>query len=146
MSGRLWAGPAGRWIVGLAGLATIGAGIYYAGKAYKASYRKHLVGNEATRRWNGVLRAGVTAQAVIVAVVGGFLLYAALQGDSGEAGGLGQVFEWLRSQPFGQFLVVALCLGLLGFALFCFVNAAHRIVPALYDDRAAPTTLQASLP
>ena len=135
--------PAGRWIVGIAGLLTIGAAIYYAAKAYRASYREHLYGNEATRRLNTVLRIGVAAQAVIVGVVGGFLVVAALQSDASEAGGVAEVFDWLAAQPFGNLLVIALCLGLLAFAFFLFVNAAYRIIPKIADDK--PMTLSAAL-
>ena len=136
--------PGGRWIVMIAGLLTLGAAVYYAIKAYKASYREHLFANEATRRWNDVLRAGVAAQAVLVAVAGGMLVVAGFRADSSEAGGIGEVFDWLQSQPFGQVLVVAVCIGLLGFALFCFVNAAYRIIPVLHEGD-GPETLADSM-
>ncbi len=142
-TGEVMSWPAGRWIVGIAGLLTIGAGIYYAVKAWKASYREHLHANPATRRLNPVLRAGVAAQAVIVGVVGGFLVVAAWRANPGEAGGVGEVFDWLAARPFGNLLVILLCAGLLGFALFLFVNAAYRIVPKLADDE--PLTLGAAL-
>ena len=142
-AGRIMSWPGGRWVVGIAGALTIGAGVYYAAQAWRASYRKHLYGNEATRRLNTLLRIGVAAQAVIIAVVGGFLLTAALQSNPGEAGGVGEVFDWLAAQPFGNVLVIALCLGLLSFAFFLFVNAAYRIIPKLADDK--PATLKAVL-
>ena len=142
-TGEVMSWPAGRWIVGLAGLATIGAGIHYGVKAYKASYREHLYANPATRRLNAILRLGVAAQAVIIGVVGGFLVLAAWRASAGEAGGLGEVFDRLANQPFGNLLVIALCLGLLGFAFFLFVNAAYRIIPKLSEDQ--PVTLSAAL-
>lgn len=119
--------PFGRWIVGLAGLAglaTIGAELYYLRKAWTEHYRKTLRAIAATLRLNPVLNAGVAAQGVGVCIVGGLLVTAALQADASEAGGLDQTFGWLYRQPYGQVLVVLLCLGLLGFSLFCFVNAA----------------------
>ena len=142
-TGEVMSWPAGRWIVGVAGALTIGAGVYYAVKAYRASYREHLHANPATRRLNPVLRAGVAAQAVIVTVVGGFLVVAAWRHDPDQAGGVGEVFDWLAAQPFGNLLVILLCAGLLGFALFLFVNAAYRIIPKLADDE--PLTLGAAL-
>ena len=142
-TGEVMSWPAGRWIVGAAGLLTLGAAIYYAAKAYKASYRENLYANPATRRLNTVLRFGVAAQAVIVGIVGGFLLVAAWRANPGEAGGIGAVFDWLANRPFGSILVIALCLGLLGFALFLFVNAAYRIIPKLADDK--PATLSSAL-
>lgn len=125
--------PFGIWLVGIAGVLTIGAGIYYLGKAYKQSYRKKLRANEFTTNWNSALRAGVLAQGIVVGIIGGFLVYAAWTANPQEAGGLGQAFEWLSQQVYGQVLVTALCLGLLGFAVFLFVNAAYRIVPRLSD-------------
>ncbi|MXQ08504.1 DUF1206 domain-containing protein [Alphaproteobacteria bacterium GH1-50] len=121
--------PGGRWIVGFAGLCTIGAGIYYGHKAWTEAYREHLIGNEFTLNWNWVLKAGVMAQGVIVGIIGVFILYAGITANPNEASGLGGVWEFLGGQPFGQFLVVLICIGLLGFAVFCFVNARYRIVP-----------------
>ena len=125
--------PFGVFLVGFAGLCTIGAGIYYLHKAWKQTYLEKLMANEFTRNWNGALRAGVAAQGVVVTIVGVFLTYAALTANPNEAGGLGETFAWLSEQAYGRILVTALCLGLLGFALFLFVNAAYRIVPRLKD-------------
>ena len=129
----LMSAPFGIWLVGIAGVATIGAGIYYLHKAYTQSYRQKLQANHFTRHWNTALRAGVAAQGVTVTIIGGFLLYAAWTADPSQAGGLGQTFSWLSQQLYGQVLVTALCLGLLGFAVFLFVNALYRIVPRLSD-------------
>lgn len=125
--------PAGRWILGIIGIATIGAGLYYGKKAYKRDYRKHLMGNEVTRRWDGLLRLGVLSQGFVVGVIGFFILYAAWAYDSQSAGGLGEVFSWVSGQPHGQILVGLLSVGLLCFALFCAVNASYRIVPRASD-------------
>lgn len=126
--------PYGRWIVGLAGAATVGAGIYYGLKALRQSYRRHLRGNRFTQAWNPVLRAGLLAQGVVVGVIGAFLIYAGLTSNPGQAGGLERAFGWLEAQVYGQVLVSLLCLGLVGFALFCFVNAAYRVVPKAEDE------------
>ena len=120
--------PGGRWLLLAAALCTIGAGLYYAHKGIAAKYRDKLAANAFTTRYDLVLRAGVVAQGVVILIIGGFLGSAALNGNAEEAGGLDRVFDWLANQPFGNVLVVALCLGLLGFAFFCFVNAAYRIV------------------
>lgn len=126
--------PGGQWLVGIAGVLTVCAGVYYLIKAWKQSYRQHLRANEFTMNWNTALRAGVAAQGVIVTIIGVFIVIAGFQADASEAGGLGQTFSWLGSQTYGQILVSALALGLLGFALFCFVNAGYRIVPKATDD------------
>ncbi|CTQ50776.1 DUF1206 domain-containing protein [Jannaschia donghaensis] len=126
--------PGGAWIIGLGGLATIGAGIYYVIKGWKAKYRQKLRANHFTQNWDWALRAGVIAQGILIVIVGCFLVAAGLNGNPEEAGGMGKAFEWLYTQPFGKFLVIAICVGLLGFAFFCFVNAAYRIIPKVAGD------------
>ena len=66
---------------------------------------------------------------MVVGVVGLLFGFAAWQANPQQAGGTGEAFSWLSGQVYGQILVTGVCLGLLGFALFCFVNAAYRIVP-----------------
>lgn len=121
--------PGGRWAVAIAGLVTIGAGGYYLKKAWKREYRQHLKGNPFTRNWDPALRGGVASQGFVVAVIGGFLVYAAWTASGSQAGGLGQAFSFLSHQPYGRVLVGLLCVGLLGFALFCAVNAIYRLIP-----------------
>jgi hypothetical protein len=126
--------PAGRWIVALAGAAVVGAGIAYAVKAWKMSYLDHLRANRVTANWNWLLRFGVLAHAVIIVIIGALILYAAWTHDPSAAGGTEQSFAWLHDQPYGRILVGTICVGLLGFAVFCFVNAVWRIVPKIDGD------------
>ncbi len=125
--------PMGRIALGVIGLIVIGAGGYYLYKGITKAYLKHLQANEVTRRANIVLQAGLVAQGVVIAIMGALIVYAAYSYDPSSAGGLGKVFDWLRGHPFGQVLTGAICVGLLGFAVFCFVNAIYRIVPRASD-------------
>lgn len=126
--------PGGAVIVTLGGLATVGAGLYYLVKGWKAKYREKLRANRFTSNYDWAMRFGVMAQGVLIVIIGGFLAVAGFSGSSSEAGGLGKAFDWLASQPFGNILVIVVCLGLLGFAFFCFVNAACRVIPKIADD------------
>ena len=120
---------AGPWLIGTAGLITVGAGGYYVYKGISQSYRDNLEANHFTANWNPLLRAGLIAQGVAIAIIGALIAYAAITVDASQAGGLGSAFDWLHQQAYGRFVVAALCLGLLCFSLFCFVNAVFRIVP-----------------
>ncbi|MEJ6398193.1 DUF1206 domain-containing protein [Yoonia sp. 208BN28-4] len=135
--------PLGVWAVGAAGAITVGAGIYYLRKAWTQSYRDKLEGNHFTTHWSPALQAGVAAQGLTVGTIGAFLLFAAVRHDPSQAGGLGEMFSWLSGEPYGRILVTLLCIGLLGFALFLFVNARYRIVDKLSDPDI--TTLSAKL-
>ncbi len=126
--------PFGQWIVGIAGLIGLGAGIYYIWKGLSHKYMKTLRAKPVTLKLQPFLTAGLAANGVVVAIAGGFLVYAAYTLNPSEAGGLAEAFDWLREQPFGTALVTALAVGLLGFSLFCFVNAAYRIIPKLKTD------------
>ncbi|MEM7644838.1 MAG: DUF1206 domain-containing protein [Pseudomonadota bacterium] len=129
ITGRILEWPGGQWIVGFAALCTLGAGVYYVVKGVKAKYREKLAANHFTRNWDWALKAGVIAQGMVILIIGGFLAAAARAGSEGAAGGVGKAFDWVAGLPGGSILIVLLCLGLLGFAFFCFVNAAYRIVP-----------------
>lgn len=121
--------PAGRGAVGLTGLAVVGAGLHYLNKGWRETYREHLQANRFTARWNVLLKAGVMSQGVVVGVIGLLFVHAAWRAAPDQTGGAGEAFSWLSQRAHGQLLVVLVCIGLLGFALFCFVNAAYRVVP-----------------
>jgi len=121
--------PAGRWIVGAIALILFGTAIYYVRKGWKEKYREHIQGTPTTERLNPVLKIGTIAQGVVIGIVGVLFFYAAWQGDPSEAGGTEAVFGWLSQQVYGQTLVVILCVGLLAFAIVCFVNAWLRYIP-----------------
>jgi hypothetical protein len=137
---RDWVGavmgwPGGRWIVGLAGLAIIGAGAKYIIEGWTTGYERYLASSSFTSHWRTALRVGVAAHGAAVGVIGLLFLIAAWQADASEAGGLAGAFDWLGEQAYGHALVAALCVGLLAFSLFCFVNARWRIVPRVAGDK-----------
>lgn len=125
--------PGGQTAVAVAGALTIGAGGYYIYKAWSESYRDHLTANPATLHLNPALRAGLAAHGVVIAIIGILIVQAALTASSAPAGGIGSAFDWLHDKAYGRLLVTAICIGLLGFALFCMVNAIYRIVPKAAD-------------
>lgn len=121
--------PGGRWIIGLVAVIIMAAGAHYLRQGWKATYRQHLRASRFTTRWNPVLRAGVIAHGVVIGVIGLLFMFAALRADPQAAGGVGEAFSWLSGQLYGRLLVISVCVGLAGFAIFCFVNAVFRIVP-----------------
>ena len=123
-------GLAGRALVDRTGrLIVVGAGVVFFVNGWKEQYREHLQANRFTQDWNWLLKAGVVAQGIVIAVIGVLFVQAAWRADPEEAGGTDKAFSWLLNQPYGQILVASICVGLLAFALFCFVNAGYRVVP-----------------
>lgn len=129
----------GRWLVGAVGIGVVGAGFYQFYKAINESYREHLRDTRLVERLSAVLRAGVFAHGLVIAIIGGFLIWAAATYDASKAGGLDQALSTLRSAPFGRVLLAVVALGLLSFAVFCAVNARYRVIPM--NDRAEVATL-----
>ena len=127
----------GRWAIGIAGLCTIGAAIYYFHKGHKEKYRSKIHRTRMTERLNPAMKAGLYAHGVVVGLIGIFLLWAAWTYDPSQAGGLADAFRTIRGAAFGRVLLGLVALGLIGFAVFCFVNAVYRIVPRLAGDDVA---------
>lgn len=124
--------PFGPWLVGAAGLVTIGIGLYQFVRAYKASFFDHLKTGSMSaseRTWAGrVGRFGLAARGVVFGLIGVFLLQAAWQSDPSEARGIGGALDALAAQPYGPYLLGAVALGFIAYGAYCVVNARYRRV------------------
>ena len=79
---------------------------------------------EASATAFGVL--GHLARAVVFALMGLFLLRAAWEYDPKEARGLDGALMELSQQSYGGLLLGAVAVGLMAYALYCFVEARYR--------------------
>ena len=122
--------PFGRWLVVAVGAAVIGAGIYNGWKGVTEKYKEHLRYTPTVERLSPMCKLGFIAHGVVIAMIGGFLLWAGWTHDPSEAGGLEQAFATVREAAFGRVLLGVLAVGLLGFAIENFIEAAWRVVPA----------------
>jgi hypothetical protein len=124
--------PGGRWIVGAAGLAIIGAGVFNAYRALSGSFREKLREEQmsgAERPWYTAFGVfGHLARAVVFGMIGFFVLRAAYQYDPDEAIGLDGALQKLAGETYGPFLLGAVALGLGAYGLFCLVEARYRDV------------------
>jgi len=118
--------PAGRFLVGLGGLALIGYGLYRIYKeSYGAKFTKRLTVGEDS--WVVRLgRAGYAAQGLVYMVVGWFLLQAAITYDATEATGPSGALVELAGKGWGQLLLWAIAIGLFCYGLFCIAEAKYR--------------------
>lgn len=124
--------PAGRWLVGGAGLGIIGYGFYQIRRAWTADVRKHLDLTDVspeTQRWIVRLgRLGHAARGVVFAVIGTFLVRAALAYDPSQATGIAGALQALEQAPWGPWLLGLVSLGLIAYGLFEIVEARYRVV------------------
>jgi Domain of Unknown Function (DUF1206) len=124
--------PAGQWIVGIAGLCVVGAGLwnFYRGLA-RTFEDKWRTGerSELERKWGA--RAGVAghlARAVVFGLIGIFVTKAAVEYNPKDAIGLDGALQKLAHSGYGPYLLGLTAAGMVCYALFCFVDARYRDV------------------
>jgi hypothetical protein len=126
---RVLAWPFGTWLVGLAGLVIIGAGLYEMYRAYSEEFRDELKMGEMShteREWTMRLgKVGLVARGVVFALTGLFLIQAVIRYDAAQAGGLDQALQTLAQQPYGPWLLGIAALGLIAYSLFMFIEARY---------------------
>jgi hypothetical protein len=124
--------PAGRWLVGAFGLGLLGWSLGNAYRGLSRNFKDDLRTGQMTRRaeqW--ATRAGVVgylARAVVFALIGVFLIRAALEYDPKEAIGIDGALQKLADQTFGPLLLGVVAAGLIAYGLFYFVRARYREV------------------
>ena len=121
--------PWGPTLVVIVGLIVIGAGVYYAMKGISERYKRYLAETPTSQKLDPLVKAGLIAHGIVIVIIGGFLVYAGWTADPSQAGGMGVAFEAVRGVIFGRILLMALSLGLVAFAVYCFVEAVYRIIP-----------------
>jgi Domain of Unknown Function (DUF1206) len=118
--------PAGRWLVGILGVAVIG----YAGY----NFHKQVVAKKFAERLDAgeeswVVRLGLigyTAQSLVYAVVGFFFIQAAIAFKSTTAKGPSGALIELADTPWGKVLLWVIAIGLFAYGVFCIAEAKYR--------------------
>jgi hypothetical protein len=132
LTARILEYPAGRWLVGLVGLAFIAAALFNAYRAFTQKFEENWNEGEMTsteRTWLPRLSSlGLLARFVVFGLIGWFLVKAAYQHDPKEAIGLDGALQKVIQASYGTALLTVVAVGLLCYALFCFAEARYRRV------------------
>lgn len=126
--------PFGRWLIAIAGVIVIGVGVYQFYKGAAAKFIKVLKLSEMSpgeRTWairSG--RVGLLARSVVYALIGWFLIQAAITANPDQAGGLGEALQTLAQQPYGPWLLGIVALGLMLYGIYSLVLARYRRIYA----------------
>ena len=133
--------PAGRWLIGLAGIVVIGVACYFLYKAISASFEKELehrsIGPFSWKAVRTAGRIGWFGRAAMMALIGVFVARAAIQFDPDEARGLGDSLRRVVDNDLGMVLVVVVAAGLTLYGAFCVLTAPARKVVATDEDTVA---------
>ncbi len=123
LTARVMTHTGGRWLIGLAGVAAIGAGLYHVVKGFKLDVTQEvdMSGMSADRaRWTRRFgAAGEIGRGTGIALIGFFLFRAAVTFDPNEATGLDGVLRRLLVHSWGVILVALVALGFLAYGVFC---------------------------
>jgi len=124
--------PLGPWLVAALGAIVIGVSCHQLWCAWRAKLDEQLDLSPLSggvRRWVVRLsRFGIGARAVVGAVLGAFLVLAAVNSNAGEAKSFGESLALVRQAPIGGVLFAVVALGLLAFAFYELVEARYRRV------------------
>jgi hypothetical protein len=124
--------PLGRYLVYAAAAGFVAAALFNGYRAVTCSFRKkletHKMSETEEAAATGVGVIGHLARFVVFGLIGAFLAKAAWEFDPQEAAGLDTALYEVARQPYGGFLLGSLAVGLLAYALYCFVQARYRDV------------------
>jgi len=129
---RVLDAPLGRWLVIGAGLAVAGYGIYQLYRAWAAKLSRQLdlasVSREAGSWLIKVCRFGIGARGVVFGMCGWYLVRAGIAHDPTAAADTGEALGAIERQPFGEWLLGVVAVGLIAYAAYEMVQARYRVI------------------
>ena len=124
--------PAGRWLVGLAGLIIVICGLVLVAEGARKKFMKYLRTAQMNARMRRVVKlfgmTGTIARGLVFALAGVLVIDAAITHKASESGGIDKALLTLRDQPFGEFLMMLAALGLVVFGVYGLCEARWRKV------------------
>ena len=122
--------PGGQLIVGIAGVVLLVISLYQLWDAihggFAADTKREQMNADERRLFLTVGRIGLSARALVFALVGYFLLRTAIEYEPSQAVGVNGALERLQHQALGPWLLGLVALGLLVFALYSLLEARFR--------------------
>ncbi len=130
VTGKLLDLPAGQWLVGAVGLGIIALGVYWVWQGIAKKFREELNLGQMSARARSVMEklglAGYVARGAIAGLAGIFVVQAAITHDKDKAGGIDATLRAFAETPVGPWLLVAVAVGLMLFAGYCFGESRWR--------------------
>ena len=126
----VFAWPAGTWLVGIAGAIVIGVGLYQGYRAVSKDFLRDSKTEQMSPRvrewieWIGAF--GHLARMVVFALVGTFLIKAAVEYNPNKAVGLDGALAKIADASYGPFLLAIVAAGLIAFGVYSLSDARYR--------------------
>ncbi len=123
----IMARPFGPTLIGIIGLILIGAGLVRIWEGYQAKFHERFKAyamNAMEREWAVRMgRFGYIALGIVLVIVGFLAFLAATTKNPARVQGLDGALLFLAHQPYGQFLLAIVALGLIAYAIYSFMGA-----------------------
>jgi hypothetical protein len=120
----------GKTLVIIAGLIVVAIAVGLAVRGFKTNFEKHLDKSRMSARTHNIAtrlgQVGYVARGAVFALVGIFIIKAAVDHQPGKAQGFDTALKSVADAPFGKFLLMAAALGLICFGAYCLVEARYR--------------------
>jgi Domain of Unknown Function (DUF1206) len=124
--------PGGPWLVGIAGLVMIGVGLDQGRRGITKEFceesKTEQMSEKMRKVFNAVGLVGHLARMVVFALIGFFLIRAAIDFDPDKAVGLDGALAKLGNASYGPLLLGIVAVGLLAFAAFSVLDSRYRKV------------------
>ncbi|RYD56913.1 MAG: DUF1206 domain-containing protein [Sphingobacteriales bacterium] len=134
LAGELMDKPFGQVLVGAIAIVMFISGIVQLFNAFSGKYKKYVQEahhkNHITSLLISAGKLGYAARGIVWFIIGWLFLKAALNASPGEAGGSGDVFEWLQSWDYGDALMAIVAAGLVCYGIFMFLRARYQPINA----------------
>ena len=131
-TGRLLDAPLGRWLVVGAGVAVASYGIYQLYRAWAAKLSRQLdlaaLSRDAGSWLMKVSRFGIGARGVVFGICGWYLVRAGIAHDATAAADTGEALGAIERQPFGEWLLAIVAVGLIAYGAYEVVQARYRVI------------------
>ncbi|HEY8281445.1 MAG TPA: DUF1206 domain-containing protein [Leifsonia sp.] len=117
--------PAGQIALGVAGVITVGVGVYFIAKGLSRRFEKDidLPDNRSRHAVRALGVAGYVAKGAAVALAGILFVVAAVKADPSDATGLSGAITSLESLPFGDTILTILGVGVIASGVYSIVRA-----------------------
>jgi Domain of Unknown Function (DUF1206) len=120
----------GRALLILVGVLAVAGGIEIGRRAVRLDFRERFTAEPMPRALAMLTRTlggfGCAARAVVVVLVGLFVLKAAVLSSAKQTKGLDAIFRSVASSGGGSWLLALLAFGLLCYGLYCLIEARYR--------------------
>lgn len=130
LTARVMAATGGRELVFAVGAGVLVGGFAMAVQAFRHKFEEKLDESSMSPQMRSATSvigtAGLASRGFVFALIGGFLIDAAVTFEPSKAKGLDASLKTVAHQPFGPVVLFVAAVGLLAFALWSFIEARYR--------------------